>query len=161
MEYNYFASHRGSPRARAFQKKYGESPPGEVFWFENQPYAGRPIPASNIPNPPMAPGYGVQDFHSQPGSPPRFPAGNIGPTPAGYNYGMQRPGADVTGRYGKSGGEGLLSNQSSPKGSLLYDVDTSDKSGWEKSERYNEAMAEMLLQWGLDQSKGEQWDDWG
>jgi hypothetical protein len=48
------------------------------------------------------------------------------------------------------------------KGGLLYDEpDTNDKSGWFKSERYNNALAEMLLQWGIDQSKGEEWDDWG
>jgi hypothetical protein len=45
---------------------------------------------------------------------------------------------------------------------LLYDEpDTNDKSGWEKSDRFNNALAEMLLQWGIDQSKGEQWEDWG
>ena len=159
MAYNYFASPWNSPRARAFRKAYNEGPLGQDFMFEGQPYAGRPIPESNTP---MVPGYGVQDFHSYPGSPPRFPAGDFGPTPPGYNYGMQRPGSDVTGRYGKSGGEGLLSDRSSPKGALLYDEpDTNDKTGWERSERYNNALAEMLLQWGIDQSKGEQWDDWG
>lgn len=48
------------------------------------------------------------------------------------------------------------------KGGLLYDEpETNDKSGWEKSDRFNNALAEMLLQWGLDQSKGEAWEDWG
>ena len=48
------------------------------------------------------------------------------------------------------------------KGGLLYDEpETNDKSGWEKSDRFNNALAEMLLQWGIDQSKGEEWEDWG
>ena len=151
MEYNYFASHRDSPRAIAFQKKYRESPPGEVFWFENQPYAGRPIPESN---PPITPSYGVQDFHSYPGAPPRFSAGNIGPTPHGYNYEMQNPGADVTGRYGKSGGEGLLSEQPPPKGLLL---DNGDKSGWERDKKFNDALGQMIMQWGMNQATDDEW----
>ena len=48
------------------------------------------------------------------------------------------------------------------KGGLLYDEpEINDKSGWEKSDRFNNALAEMLLQWGLDQTKREKWEDWG
>ena len=165
--YNYFASPRHEPRAVAFRGKYFGATPGKNFWFENQPYAGPPMPPSNVHTLPMRSGPGPQDFHSYPGSPPRFPAGDFGPTPPGYNYGMRRPGSDVTGRYGRSGGEGLLSDSpsSSRKSGLLDQMekeksDTNDKSGWEKSDRFNNALAEMLLQWGLDQSKGEQWEDW-
>lgn len=41
--FNYFASPRGSDRAKAFRAAYGNAPMGQDFWFENQPYA-RPGP---------------------------------------------------------------------------------------------------------------------
>ena len=128
--------------------------------FEGQPYTGRPLPPP-MPNRTPARSGPPTNFYSQPGSPPRFPAGDFGPPQTGKNYGMPEPGPDVTGRSLRSGGEGLLPSQSPPPDSLLSDVGPSDRSGWEKDEQFNNAMAKMLMQWGIDQSKGEQWDDWG
>ena len=101
-------------------------------------------------------------YASGPYNPPRFPAANQ----MGTAQIQHSPPSSVTGRYGESGGKGLLSEQSPPtlsrQGTIPYDEpDTNDKSGWEKSDRFNDAMAEMLLQWGLDQSKGQQWENWG
>jgi len=43
--YNYYASPRGSDRAKAFRETYGNAPPGQNFMFEGQPYTGPPAPA--------------------------------------------------------------------------------------------------------------------
>lgn len=168
-KYNYFASPFHSPRARSFREAYGAATPGQDFWFENQPYAGPPVERSA---PLQKPGP-TTDFHSFPGSPPRFPAGIHGPTPPGYNYGMQNPGADVTGRYGKSGGLGLLTKEQEEEQRLYSDLLSSEMgsapapgrgdpitgSGWEKSDRFNHALAQMLFEWGVEQTREDPWYD--
>jgi len=98
-------------------------------------------------------------------NPPRFMAANQMGTAEGFTHGMNTPGADVTGRYAQSGGEGLLSEsdyklydwldnptpikQEQP--SLLADNSDTDKSGWEKDKKFNDALRQMVMQWGMNQ----------
>ena len=53
---NYYASKYNDPRAIAFRKAYNEAKkrPGEVFYFEGQPYAGPPAPPGQ-PSPSIQP----------------------------------------------------------------------------------------------------------
>ena len=74
--------------------------------------------------------------------------------------------SSVTGMYAQSGGEGLLSEsdyklydwldnptpikQETP--GLLADNSDTDKPGWEKDKKFNDALLQMVMQWGMNQA---------
>ena len=96
---------------------------------------------------------GIRDrWASDPYNAPRFASTNQRGVAEGFTHGMSGPGSDVTGMYARSGGEGLLSDQSSPivdrdwidnptptqqpllaSSSGVDKSGTTDRSGWEKN----------------------------
>jgi len=114
---------------------------------------------------------GIRDrWASDPYNAPRFASTNQRGVAEGFTHGMSGPGSDVTGRYRQSGGEGLLSDQSSPmvdrgwidnpaptqqpllaSSSGVDKSGTTDRSGWEK----NKVMWD-LIRMGL--SNGDSWE---
>ena len=78
--------------------------------------------------------------------------------------------SSVTGMYAQSGGAGLLSEPMEDRDwltnptptkqeppSLLADNSNTDKSGWEKDKRFNDALTQMIMQWGMNQATDDEW----
>ena len=98
-------------------------------------------------------------------SPPRFASVNNA-TARGMNLDP-----NFNAPMGFNGGQppGLLTNNLPPKNQaemttkgigLREDLeDTDEKSGWERSDEFNNEIAKMLLQFGMDNQKGEKWED--
>tara|TARA_R110002051_G_scaffold306729_2_gene377438 strand:+ start:131 stop:892 length:762 start_codon:yes stop_codon:yes gene_type:complete len=109
---------------------------------------------------------GARDrWASDPYNAPRFAGANQMGTAEGFTHGMNGPGSDVTGMYAQSGGGGLLSEPmvdrdwlSNPRPtiqeapSLLADNSNANKSGWEKDKPFNAALAQMIMQWSMNQA---------